>query len=101
MIPDRAPNWSQAARAVVVARGREASVFAIGHVSGSEAWMRGALPLAVDERIKILLGDGGNPAVVTAKVVLSEVAPQHVVKVVFDEVPTRTRERLERWAATP
>ena len=97
MIPDRAPNWSQAARAVVVARGREASVFAIGHVSGSEAWMRGALPLAVDERIKILLGDGGNPAVVTAKVVSSE----DVVKVVFDEVPTRTRERLERWAATP
>lgn len=97
MSPDRTPRWNQAARAVVVARGREASVFAIGHVSGSEAWMRGPLPLAVDERIKILLGDGGNPTIVTAKVVSSE----DVVKVVFDEVSSRTRERLERWAATP
>lgn len=91
MSPDLAPNWCEAARAVVVARGCEAGVFAIGNLSRSGAWLRGALPLAVDERIKVLFHEGGRCTVVTAKVVKHELMPRHVVQIVFEDPHARTR----------
>lgn len=100
MSPDLAPNWCQAARAVVVARGCEAGVFAIGNLSPSGAWLRGALPLAVDERIKVLFHDGGRRTVVTAKVIKHELMPKHVVQIVFEDPHARARDAARSLRAT-
>ena len=81
---DPAPNWSSAARAVVVARGCEASVFAVGHVSRAGAWLRGGLPLGVDERIKVLLRIHDRCEVVTATVIKHHATSRHVVMVAFE-----------------
>lgn len=83
-ILDPAPNWDSAARAVVVARGCEASVFAVGHVSRAGAWLRGGLPLGVDERIKVLLRVHDRCEVVTAKVIKHHATSRHVVMVAFE-----------------
>jgi hypothetical protein len=78
----------------VVARGCEASVFAVGHVSRSEAWLRGGLPLAIDERIKVLLRVHDRCAVVTAKVIKHHATSRHVVMIAFE----RTRGEQEKLA---
>jgi hypothetical protein len=47
------------------------------------------LPLAVDERIKVLFHDGGRCTVATAKVVKHELMPRHVVQIVFEDQHAR------------